>query len=509
MKFRKTMALLLVLAMGLTTFVGCSKSGDTATSGESAATSDVTTDTAATETKDEATDTSSDTATESQEIVTLKWIQVGGGMPTNYDAWQKNINEYLGEKIGVNIDVEVVSWGDWDNRRSVIVNSGEYFDILFTDSGKYNSEVGLGAFLDISDLIKTASPDLYSYIPQEYWDAVSVNGKIYSVPTYKDSSATQYMVWDKAIVDKYNIDYANLHSFADLTDTMKAIKDGEGTTPYILDKNGADVVYAVYDQMSSGLPAIGVRYDDESRKVVCTLEQEDILSQLDVIYDWYNEGIINADAPTLGELPSYRTFFTAQGWSKAAETTWGPNMGVEAVASQMGDTIVSNSTVRGSLNGIYSGSKYPEKCLEFLQLVNLDSKVRDAFYYGLEGENFNYTSDGKIEKINSDWNMAGYTQGTFFNVSQLADTDFNQWDEVKELNSNAVPSVLLGFNLDTSKIETELANCRAIYEKYGSMLLTGSQDPRELAKTIKSELDTAGLQTVINEAQAQIDAMYK
>ena len=60
----------------------------------------------------------------------------------------------------------------------------------------------------------------------------------------------------------------------------------------------------------------------------------------------------------------------------------------------------------------------------------------------------------------------GYTQGTFFNVTQTDDVDFNQWDEVKELNENAKPSVMIGFNLDTSEIETELANCRAVYEKY-------------------------------------------
>ncbi len=60
--------------------------------------------------------------------------------------------------------------------------------------------------------------------------------------------------------------------------------------------------------------------------------------------------------------------------------------------------------------------------------------------------------------------MAGYTQGTFFNVTQTDDVDFNQWDEVEELNEKATPSEMLGFNLDTSNIETELANCRAVYE---------------------------------------------
>jgi len=102
--------------------------------------------------------------------------------------------------------------------------------------------------------------------------------------------------------------------------------------------------------------------------------------------------------------------------------------------------------------------------------------------------------------------MAGYTQGTFFNVTQTDDVDFNQWDEVKELNENAKPSVMIGFNLDTSEIETELANCRAVYEKYYSELFTGAREPKEMVETINEELEKAGWETIREEAQKQIDA---
>ena len=84
------------------------------------------------------------------EVVTLKWVQVGNGMPENYDAWLEQINPYLEEKIGVNLDMEIVPWGDWENRRSVITNSGEYFDILFTDQTRYSSEVATGVLMDIT-----------------------------------------------------------------------------------------------------------------------------------------------------------------------------------------------------------------------------------------------------------------------------------------------------------------------------------------------------------------------
>lgn len=487
-KMKKLAALMLALVLTVTSLVACGSDEDKKTSG---------TNTEGTEGKDE--------------VVTLKWIQVGSGMPQNYEAWQKHTNEYLEEKIGVNIDVEVVTWADWENRRTVVVNGGEYFDILFTDSTKYNAEVDLGAFLDITELLPKAAPELYKMLPENYWTAVSIDGKIYGIPTLKDNAATEYFVWDKELAEKNKIDYKNINTYEDLVPALKKLKESMGSAPYIMDKSGADWLLTQYDQMGGGLPLMGVKYDDESRTVVNALEQEDILSRLDIIHGMYKDGIINADAPNADQIPDYRPFFTAQGWSGAAKTTWGPNMGVEAEAIQYGDPIMSNTTVRGSLNGIYSGTKYPEKCLEFLQLVNTDTKLRDMFYYGLEGENYEYTEDKKLKKLNDDWNtsMAGYTQGSFFTVSQLSTDEFNQWDEVKELNDKAKASVLLGFNLDTKNIETELANCRSVYEKYKSELWTGAKEPRELVKQISKELESAGFDKVVKEAQSQIDAAYK
>jgi putative aldouronate transport system substrate-binding protein len=495
MKKKKWLALGLAATMGLSLLAGCGNDkADTDTNADANA-----------DTKESDNGEQSDTA---GDIPTLKWIQVGNEKPVNYDAWLAQINPYLEEKIGANVDVEVVPWGDWQNRRSVIINAGEEFDILFTNQERYNAEVNTGAFLDISEMVKTVTPDLFGMIPEAYWQASSIDGKVYAVPTYKDSAVTNYFIWDKAIADKYKIDITTIDNYDKLYEALKAVKEGEGGSPYVMSKSGAEFLATTFfDQLGAGLLPLGIRYDDNTKKVVNPMEDESILKIMDVVYKMYQEGIINGDAPQAEDNNKYRTFFTAQGWSGAAKTTWGPNNGIDnCEAVQYDKTVVSNTSVRGSLNAISSGSKYPEKALELLQLVNTDTKVRDWLYYGVEGENFEYTTDNKINRLNNDWAMAGYTQGTFFNVSQLATDEFNQWDEVQELNTQAVSSVMLGFDMDTSKVETELANCRAVYEKYKSEFWTGAQDPRALIENIKSELETAGWETIRKEAQAQVDA---
>ncbi len=442
-----------------------------------------------------------------QDIVTLRWVAVGGGMPTNYDAWLNKVNPYLAEKIGVNINMEVVSWGDWGNRRGVIVNTNEPYDIIFGDMGTYNTDVKLGAYLDITDLIATAAPELQKLIPESYWDACRIGGKVYAVPTYKDSSQSQYFVWDEDVLKELQLDASNVHDLKDATPLLTTIKEKKGEASFPLSTSStASYILFQYDQMNTGLPAIGVRYDDQKAKVVPVYEQADIMDSLTTLNDWYNAGIINSDASTLPENTKYRACAIAQGWPSAAKTTWGPNMGAEAVAYQYKDTIVSNETVRGSLNSISVNCEHPEKALAFLELLNTDSWLRDSFYYGVEGENWQYTDKGRVHKNNSDWTMAGYTQATFFQVTPTDDVEINQWDEVKALNEAAKPSVLLGFTFDTAKVQDQIAACTEIHKRYSGEVLTGVSDPKVAVPQMMKEMRDAGFDEIVADAQAQVDA---
>ena len=91
-------------------------------------------------------------------------------------------------------------------------------------------------------------------------------------------------------------------------------------------------------------------------------------------------------------------------------------------------------------------------------------------------------------------------------MSRTSTFDFNQFDEVKELNEKAEPSVLLGFTLDTTSIADELANCIQIAERYKGELLTGTADPEVMVPQMMKELRAAGFDKIVAEAQSQVDA---
>ena len=444
-----------------------------------------------------------------EEMPTIKIITLGNGQPENYDAWIAHLNPYIEEKIGCKLEVECIGWGDWGSRRNVIISSGEAYDVIFGDSGNLRSDVEIGAYLDITDMLAENAPGLVELIPAGYWDACRVNGRIYGVPTYKDSSITQYFVWDVEVLKELGLEEAamNCHTIQEATPLLQKIKEAKGEPSFPVTKDGVSQIPFIFDGFGAGLRGIGVRYNDKEAKVVKIFEEEDIMAQLKEVRGWYESGIINADAPNLAEGPTYKACFLAQGWSGAAKTTWGPNMGKELVAYQYGPTILSNDSVLGSVNFISVNSEHPDKALAYLNLINTDSKVRDAFRYGLEGENFEYTADGRVH-TNPDkgWGLAGYTQATFFAITPTDNVEFNEWDEVKELNDKAEPSVLLGFAFDASKVSDQINNCSVIWDRYHPELLTGSVDPETAVKAMYEEMEAEGLSEIIAEAQRQIDA---
>ena len=494
---KKILAVLLAVLMVASLFAGCANEKPAETTG-------------APETTAPAESTApAETTAAPEEIVNLKWVAVGKGTPANYDAWKAHINEYLGEKIGVNIDMEIINWGDWETRRNMIVSTNEPYDIMFTNAATYFNDVSIGAFQQLDELVQTAAPGLVDLIPADYWNACRINGGLYAVPTYKDSSHSQYFIYDKALVEEAYPGYADVHTLQDASAVVEAVYNKTSAPVLVIPKEGLNSVVGIkYDALSSGLDAIGVSYDGDpaAPKVVVTFEQEDLLNDLTTLHGWYENGWVNSDAAILNEAPKYRPFFAGQGWPAAAKTTWGPNMGVEAVAIQWNETVLSNATVQGSMNCISAACEHPEKALQLLELVNTDPIVRDALFYGLEGDNFDYVEvngEKKVHKNNSEWSMAGYTQGTFFTVTPSDELEFNQWDEVKALNEQAKPSPVLGFCFNTDPVADELAACIAIYNEYKASILTGT-DISQIESMLQAMRDS-GLDKVLTEAQTQID----
>jgi len=446
-------------------------------------------------------------------VPTLTWWFYGS-QPNNLPDALKVISDYTQSRIGVRLDIKVSGWAEAQQRMRTIVNSGEYYDIMFIDLGDYNNFVNLGAYADITNLLGSYTPQLQRLIPAGLWDGVKVNGKIYAVPTYKDSSKTRFFVWDDTYVRKYNIDITRVHTFAELDAAFRKIKAGEGQRFYPLQLsqgNLLDIVTADdYDSLSAGLPPIGVGIYDRNRKVVSVFEQPEVMDRLRYLNRWYRDGIVNPDAPVLLEPPKQLPFFHGIGWPAAA-TIWQTNNGVAKYQlEKVFGPSYSTDSIQGSMNAINSNSRYKADALKLIELVNTDHKLRDMLAFGIEGVNFSYVKPNVVRLLTADqWNLARYQQGTFFQMSTIEGDPENAWDQVRRQNEQAESSALLGFIFDNKAVINEVANCKAVFDKYKNELLTGASNPDVAVPAMIRDLNTAGFQKIMDEAQRQANAFRR
>ena len=70
---KKKIALLLATAMTVSALAGCGNTGAGAQTGNAG------------------TDAQTTTAAADGDVVTLKWVTIGSGMPDNYDSWVKQV----------------------------------------------------------------------------------------------------------------------------------------------------------------------------------------------------------------------------------------------------------------------------------------------------------------------------------------------------------------------------------------------------------------------------------
>ncbi len=472
------------------------------------------------------------------EVPEIVWYMVGGGMPSNYDSWKAKVDAYLEEKIGVHLDVQCVTWGDWGDRRTNVVTVNEPYDIMFTDSGSYINDVHMGAFADLTDLIKE-TPGLTDLIPAAYLQACEIDGKLYAIPAYKDSSMTQFFTWtydiedeDGNVVMEYasaHPEYKDAHTIADIGPILRAIHEETGDV-FLMNKDGISAIIGnKYDNIGTGLPTIGISYRSGENKIVPVFEQEDVMADLRLMHEYFNEGLINQDAATATEATGICALGVAQGWPTAGDTVWGPGRGCRVVVSQFEDTVLSNDTVQGSMACISASSEHQLEALKLLELVNTDTWLRDALAYGEEGVNFKYVEDKDtgekgVFKLNNDWTLAGYTQGTFFDMTLEASkyepaegeeapaedlyvVPENYYvNEVQVQNENAIPSPALGFIFDSTPVADQLAACQATFAEYKGLIQTGAGDPDVYVPEMMEAMRADGFDDIQAELQSQFDA---
>ncbi|KQC92782.1 ABC transporter substrate-binding protein, partial [Clostridium perfringens CP4] len=412
---------------------------------------------------------------EGEEPVNLVWYVIGKPQ-TDGEVVEEEVNKYIKDKINATVDIKHIDFGDYSQKMNVIANSGEEYDLAFTCSWAfpYLDNARKGAFLELNDLIDSHGKDLKNVIDERLWKGAEVDGNVYAVPNQKEIAGAPMWVFDKELVEKYDIPYEDIHTVDDLEPWLAVIKEKEPDfVPFYTQGDG--IPLEGLEDITSGL---GIFYDDESLTVKNMYETEELKHLFTKLREFYEKGYINQDAAVTVMKPEIKRFVWKADGQPFAENGWSKSLGREVVTSSIIPPYVTNNSATGAMTAISATCKYPKKAMELLNLVNTDTNLRNLLMFGIEGKHYEKVAENQIEKLPSkNYEVISWRYGNLLDTYTLEGDPKNKWDVFKEFNNSAKISPILGFKFNTENVSNQISAVNNVLQEFEKSLYTGSIDP--------------------------------
>lgn len=446
----------------------------------------------------------------SEKPVELIWYTIGAPQK-DLKRVVDEVNKYTLEKINATIDMKMIDFGDYTQKMQVMAASGEPMDIMFTSSWAFDyvQNARKGAFMELDDLLSKYGKGITDTLDPAFLEGSKVDGHNYAIPANKELPAQEVWRFNKELLDKYNLDISKATTMESLEPMLKTIKENEpGITPYAMLKDFMPVM--PFDYVIEKMP-MAVYMDTKDYKVVNILETPEAKSTLETVRKFYQAGYVSPEVATTTSVDdlykSGKWFMDRAATQPLADNLWSASYGYPVVSTPASQPYIYNWSVMGSMQAISANSEHPEKAMEFLNLLNTDSYLRNLIDSGIEGVHYEKVNDNTVKNLADakNYDMPTFSLGNVM-ITYLNEGDpENKWDEFKKFNASGINAPLLGFNFDTSAVTNEIAAVQNVKEEFWSSLMTGTVDPNEYLAKANEKFKAAGLDKIIAEAQKQID----
>jgi putative aldouronate transport system substrate-binding protein len=443
-----------------------------------------------------------------------------GATPTDIDLVVDEINKITQAEINTTVTLLPISIGSYYQQMNLMSSSGEKLDLMFTfgNSGLYSTDAMSGKLLPLDDLLAQYGQGILEAVGAEYMESARIGGQIYGVPTLHSFAQQPGILMRKDIVEKYNIDVSSIKTIYDLDPVFKIVKENEpGMVPIAFGLSNAMTFLRNYDKLGDGygvLPGF-----DNGLKIVNWYETEEYAELLNLMYAWFKAGYVNKDAATTQAATSdlvkadaafsYITMLKPE--IKAGEERAIGKELVEVYFSDFEPYATTTDVVVG-VWGVAQQSDDPERAMMFLDMLYTNKELTNLFYWGIEGKHYVKVSDNVIQYPDGiDSTTVGYAGngmviGNPFIAYTFEGDDPNLSQTIQKWNEAAKKSAALGFTFNSVDVQNEMTAISNVLQQYQRVLETGSVDPKQLLPEFISQLKAAGIDRVIEQKQAQLDA---
>jgi putative aldouronate transport system substrate-binding protein len=447
-------------------------------------------------------------------------IYLLGEPPIGFDPVLEQLNAKLMADLNIKAKFNFLSWGDWDTRYPLIINSGEPFDLIYTADwcffGEFKNKKG---FMALDALLAANAPNIAANLDAIAREQCSYNGSLYMIPAMETELNENGYLIRGDLRKKYGV--PPIKNEDDLELYLAAIKKNE---PQMIPFN------AGYND--TGLLASMVMFGQDWSPTSFRGSVFHSLKNPENLFSWYftpeyeafvqrmkqwsdqgfwsknvlsNEGIAK-DAFKLGtggmaivNTMELNDIYRAV---KAENPSW------ELEWYVMGPgTLMTRTAFTGNGYALGAASRNPEKALQVLDKFIFDESYYDLLFYGISGVNYKLNSQGQLVA-----GSGNFYSGEDISIWGMRNPNFVKYppnlfpgfvDLVENLMSKAVSSPYVTFTLDRSAIESELAAFANVETQYARPLVWGLMDPVQGVKILRDELKVAGIEKIVAESKRQ------
>lgn len=456
---------------------------------------------------------------------TVLMYLVGDKFPGTDDVVAK-INAILEPEFNTTLEIEFLSWSDYQTLYPLILSGGEKVDLIYTASWCYlYTEAAKGSFHELDEeFIKTNMPMTYANQKAESWGQTTINGKCVGVPCNMMVPNYKYVGIRQDLADKYGI--GPLTSWADFMNYMLTIAEKETPESGIYAMNAATDTIELWRTYYEQFNMMGVYNDDfltiypedgtvpaaESIKFAVTTDQfRAYAKDMKTLADagcWSRSALNNS-------ISNYEAFANLTGASLVWNGTifnymhQAEALGVTTNAYDLSpDSHVFAEEYNNSVMAIAENSDNYERAALVMDLLGYDYELNMLANVGIEGVNWEdrgngyFFSDPTQESYPANSNAMGWWLKKDYKIGVYADARNEAFDN--NFKSRMVSNPCTTFVFDETPVKAQMAACNSVKGEYFGMLTLGLVDDVDATLAeMNAKLEASGLQDIYNEFYSQ------
>ncbi len=458
--------------------------------------------------------------------VVIEVLTLGSNMES-LPAMEEAINEITVPAINCTVKFQAIHIADHATKTALWAAGGEKVDIYYVGTTvPFTQFVSDGMIIPITELLDERGATVKEK-SGALLDAFTVDGEIYAVPQDLYCAAARGINYNADLLKEIGMEVPETWDMDTLTEIGYKLKEANPEYTLIAKNGSTDAGEILYfygmDGFGSSSAVYGVLLNPETDTTVSNLFKSDEFKEYcKYNIEWKENGFMPADQAVNGQNAQdvYKSGTSFCNWVAARpseEISVQNNTKFDSQQALFSNPWLTSSIVQEKAWGISTTCERPEKAMDFINLMYENTELANILNYGIEGTDYVYT-DGSdkivtypegIDGSTVGWNRAFNMFGDQMEIAQMAPATEDYYTELKEFNDCAVACATLGYSFDATNVATQVSSVSNVVQEYVPSLVYGEIPEAELdayLEEMNAKLDEAGINEIIEENQAQLDA---